>query len=75
MDERINDCYQDLANAIILQAVHDYRKALKILKRYPRCKAALEEKKRDEEFFQSEWYSHLTKVDGKRLMKKLQEEV
>ena len=75
MDERINDCYQDLANAIILQAVHDYRKALKILKRYPRYKAALEEKKRDEEFFQSEWYSHLTKVDGKRLMKKLQEEV
>jgi hypothetical protein len=71
----MNDCFQDLANAIILQAVHDYRKALKILKRYPRCEAALIEKKRDEEFFTSEWYSHLTKVDGRRLMKRLQEEV
>ena len=71
----MNDCFQDLANAIILQAVHDYRKALRILKRYPRCEAALAEKERDEEFFQSDWYSHLTKVDGKRLMKRLQEEV
>ena len=71
----MNDCFQDLANAIILQAVHDYRKALRILKRYPRYEAALIEKKRDEKFFQSEWYRQLTNVDGKMLMQKLQEEV
>ena len=71
MDEGI----ESLANAIILQAVADYRKALRILKRYPRYEAALKEKQRDEEFFQSEWYKQLTNVDGKMLIRRLQEEV
>ena len=71
MDEGI----ESLANAIILQAVADYRKALRILKRYPRYEAALKEKQRDEEFFQSEWYKQLTNVDGKMLIRILQEEV
>ena len=71
MDEGI----ESLANAIILQAVADYRKALRILKRYPRYEAALKEKQRDEEFFRSEWYKQLTNVDGKMLIRRLQEEV
>lgn len=32
------DAYENLANAIILQAVTDYRAALKYLKRHPRTK-------------------------------------
>ena len=71
----MDECIESLANAIILQAVADYRKALRILKRYPRYEAALKEKKRDEEFFQSEWYKQLTNVDGKMLIRRLQEEV
>ena len=35
-----NDPYQDLANAIVLQAARDYRTALKILKRNPRNESA-----------------------------------
>lgn len=71
----MDECFQRLAEAIILQAVADYRKALRILRRYPRYEAALKEKQRDEEFFQSEWYRQLTNVDGKMLIQRLQEEV
>ena len=63
---------EELANAIVLQAVTDYRKALRGKTRY-----AMVNKKRIkecEEFFRSEWYSILTKYDGECLIKRLQEE-
>ena len=69
------DFYTDLANAIIIQAVKDYRKALKTLKRYPRnepAKAVVEEV---EEFFRSEWYRTLTSVDADMLMTKIRREI
>ena len=69
------DFYTDLANAIIIQAVKDYRKALKTLKRYPRnepAKAVVEEV---EEFFRSEWYRTLTSVDADMLMRKIRREI
>ena len=69
------DFYTDLANAIIIQAVKDYRKALKTLKRYPRnepAKAVVEEV---EEFYRSEWYRTLTSVDADMLMRKIRREI
>ncbi len=66
--------YLDLANAIIVQAVKDYRGAMSVIKRYPRNAAAKRIKKETEEFFLSEWFRNLTNVDGARLLKKLQEE-
>jgi len=68
------ECYLDLANAIIVQAVKDYRGAMSVIKRYPRNTAAKSIKKETEEFFLSEWFRNLTNVDGARLLKKLQEE-
>ena len=50
------DFYTDLANAIIIQAVKDYRNALKTLKRYPRSEPAKAVVAEVEEFFRSEWY-------------------
>ena len=70
MDEN----YQELANAIILQAVKDYRKALHILKRHPNNDVAIKTVDEIERFFHSVWYSQLTKVDGVRLLKSLQQE-
>lgn len=69
------DGAENLANAIILQAVKDYRKALKILKRHPRHKEAKEMVKDCEDFFESKWFSMLTNIDGKVLMEKLKQEV
>jgi hypothetical protein len=66
--------YEDLANAIILQAVRDYRAALKCLKLNPRDRSALADKDEVERFFRSDWYSALTSVDGETLIRSLQQE-
>lgn len=61
------DGYKELANAIILQAVKDYRKALKHDERG--------RKREIEKFFRSEWFSILTNVSGEMLIQKLRAEV
>jgi len=66
--------YRLLIKNIVMQAVGDYRKALRILKRYPMCKVALGMKRNTEEFFSSDWFSDLTNLDGQALMERLQEE-
>lgn len=67
--------YEKLANAIILQAVDDYRVALKSIRANPKSHVALSDKKEIERFFRSEWFTVLTGIDGDLLMKKLQMEV
>ena len=67
--------YENLANAIILQAVKDYRMALKSLKANPRNRTAQADKTEIERFFRSQWYSALTSVDGGMLIRSLQMEV
>lgn len=67
--------YQDLANAIILRAVKDYREALRKLKKRPNYGPAQDIKNEVERFFRSDWYRELTSVDGNVLIKKLQAEV
>lgn len=71
----MNDTYERLANAIILQAVKDYRNALKRLKKHPRNGTALYAKREVERFFRSDWYTSLTTVDPEMLILKLNEEV
>lgn len=67
--------YEELANAIILQAVKDYREALRLLSMNPNDKSAQRDKTSIERFFRSEWFSILTDLNGELLMKKLKEEV
>ena len=69
------DPYERLANAIILQAVTDYRAALKRIKRKPEDRETIDEAMRVESFFRSGWYSQLTAVDGEYLIRRLQDEV
>lgn len=66
--------YENLANAIILQAVKDYRTALKCIKVNPRNKSALADKGEIERFFRSSWFSVLTSVDGEMLIRSLNRE-
>lgn len=67
--------YENLANAIILQAVKDYRMALKSLKANARNRTARADKAEIERFFRSQWYSALTDVNGEMLIRSLQKEV
>ena len=68
------DPYENLANAIVLQAVKDYRDALKRLKKKPNNQAAKSGAMECERFFCSSWYKALTSVDGEYLIQKLREE-
>lgn len=69
------DPYENLANAIILQAVDDYRKALKLLVCNPGSLKGQRDKNDCERFFRSPWFRCLTEIDGEFLIRKLMEEV
>ena len=69
------DPYERLANAIVLQAVSDYRVALKKIKAHPKNREAISEALEIEKFFCSGWYSQLTDVDGEYLIRRLQDEI
>lgn len=65
---------ENLAHAIILQAVRDYRDVSKILKKYPKHELSLKMQEEIEDFFLSDWFTVLTKLDGEALLEKLREE-
>ena len=64
----MDDPYRTLANAIIVQAAKDYRKALRQLRRNPRYETARNEKNDVERFFHSEWFNFLTDADPDYLL-------
>lgn len=70
----MTDDYENLANAIILLAVKDYRRALKLLSKNPHSRSAMAAVNEMERFFRSDWYETLTSVDGEMLIRKLREE-
>lgn len=70
----MTDPYQNLANAIILSAVKDWRLARRKLKRKPNKKDVKILLKECENFFHSRWYTSLTDVDGEMLIRRLYEE-
>lgn len=55
--------YEDLANAIILMAVKDYRQT--------KCESTLTEIER---FFRSGWFRMLTNINGEQLIRELRKE-
>ena len=67
-------CYTNLANAIILAAAKDHRRALRRLKKYPWDKDAESVRKDCERFFRSGWFGVLSKVDPEYLIRKLRKE-
>ncbi len=67
--------FERLANAVVLQAVNDYRNSCKTLRRHPGREPALKMKADCERFFRSKHFSRFTELDGKLLLRKLQKEV
>ena len=70
----MTDPYENLAQAIILQAVKDYRAARKKHKYHPKNKEAKLMIEDCERFFRSDWFAALTDIDGRMLLEKLKEE-
>lgn len=67
--------YEELANAIVLQAVRDYREAVKKLSRGRKNRDAHFTKEECLRFFRSKWFSQLTELDPEFLIRRLDEEV
>jgi hypothetical protein len=66
--------YQAIANAVVEQAVKDYRQALKAVSLNSRNREAKAIVSECEAFFRSDWYGVLTGLDGEMLMAKIREE-
>ena len=62
----IQKCYENLANAIIVQAAKDYRKARKYDNRSVKRECV--------RFFRSQWFMELTNFSGTELLQRLQKE-
>lgn len=60
------DPYEKLANAIILQAVSDYRAAKKARNKREQAEVL--------RFFHSQWFGVLTEIDPEYLIRRLDEE-
>lgn len=71
----VKEAYENLANAIILSAVGDYKRALVRLKRHPGNKTVKDDAERLERFFYSEWYEILTNLDPGYLIRKMKEKI
>ena len=67
--------YENLANAIVLSAVADYREALTRYHLHPGKESYQQDCNDIERFFRSGWFGVLTKLDPEALIRKLHEEV
>ena len=67
--------WEDLANAIIMLAVKDYKHALLRQKRHPDSEKAQEEIRKQERFFYSDWFETLTNIEPSYLIRKMKEMV
>ena len=70
----MNTPCENLASAIVLCAVQDYRKTLRTLARFPDRREVNKEKSSILQFFRSGWYRTLTSIDPEFLIRKLDEE-
>ena len=69
------DPYEALGNAIILQAVKDYRLTLRKVKKNPRNREAIDEALQIEKFFIGPLFGVITDLDPEFLIDKLQAEI
>ena len=67
--------WNDLAAAIILRAVEDYRHTNNRLRVKPEDTRLQTRKAEIEEFFHSSWFQVLTDLNGKQLLHQLQAEM
>ena len=67
--------YKALANAIILQAVKDFKPAYRRLKRHPNDRLAQDTVREITNFFCSDYFCALTDLDGPALLNKIMREM
>ena len=68
------EAYENLANAVIIQAVHDYRKAYGKVLRGRSDKNTRDKIEELEQFFTGEWIEVLTSLDGNLILNTIRRE-
>ena len=71
----MNENCEKLAQAIILQAVEDYRKCRRLVRRKPNQVEAQKMIREVEAFFRSRWFMQLSDADGTMILEALKKEV
>ena len=66
--------YEVLLNAVVMQAVRDFREARRRLKRKPNDREASASLMEVSRFFRSDYFSAFTKLDGVTILQRLMEE-
>ncbi len=74
MDDN-HEAWEDLANAVILTAVDDYKSELVHFIRNPNSEEAKESVSQAEKFFYSDWFDTLSNLDGPTLARKIKEKI
>ena len=67
--------YKNLANAIILQAVKDFKPAYRRLKKYPNDRLAQDTVREITRFFCSQYFEALSELDGPALLNRIMREM
>ncbi len=70
----MEDGYEALVQAIVLQAMEDYRRASRSLRRRPDRASARAMIRDVEQFFRSMWFVRITGLDGNEILEKLKGE-
>lgn len=65
--------YENLANAIVVQAIQDYKAAKRVYNKNPNNHTAKRELVQLERFFHSNWYRMLTNIDAGWLIDRMDE--
>ncbi len=67
--------YKNLANAIILQAVKDFKPAYRRLKKHPNDRLAQDTVREITKFFGSDFFCALSDLDGPALLNRIMREM
>ena len=67
--------YEELARAVIVQAVKDFKPAYRRLKRHPNDKVAQNQVRELTKFFCSDYFATLTDLDGPVLLNRVMREM
>ena len=70
----MEDGWELLIQAVVLQAAEDYRLARQVLRRRPDRETARLMVRDVERFFRSEWFTRITGLDGNEILEKLKGE-
>ena len=70
-DKTTMQCWEDLANAVVLQAIEDYGEACRALRRRPDLKIRAERKRSLERFFSSRWFHTLSALEILPILQKI----